>query len=83
MQRESNMLNDAELASLPSDVQDRFAEAEDAARQAVTLFDFGVARGLLLGMKRDGRIHARPHVQENLGCSAEERTGENSTRTRG
>ena len=53
-----NMITDAELAELPTDVQTRYREAETSARDAVTLFDFGVARGCLLGMKRDGRIDA-------------------------
>lgn len=58
MPLETNMLTDTELVALPYNVQTRYREAEASARGAVTLFDFGVARGLLLGLKHDGRIDA-------------------------
>jgi hypothetical protein len=55
---DGNTISDAELANLDTTVRDRFFEAERYGRDAVTLFDFGVARGLLLALKKDGRIDA-------------------------
>jgi hypothetical protein len=48
--------SDDVLASLPPDVRARFNEAEEECRHAVTIHDFGVARGRLLALLKDGRI---------------------------
>lgn len=48
--------SDDVLSSLPHDVRVRFKEAEDECLNAVTLHDFGVARGLILALLKDERI---------------------------
>jgi hypothetical protein len=59
----SNLITDAELSALSEHAQAVFREAEAYARDAVTLYDLGIARGLLMAL-RD---------QENLGDSTFDR----------
>jgi hypothetical protein len=57
MKNDSEILSSDEvLSSLPQDVQTRFKEAEEECLNAVTIHDFGLARGLLLGLLKDKRI---------------------------
>jgi hypothetical protein len=57
MPSDSTLLSsDQVLACLPEDVRRRYADAEHSCREAVTLFDFGIGRGLLLALLKDNRI---------------------------
>lgn len=44
------------LSSLSTKVRARVREAEKYCREATTLYDFGIARGLLLALKKDGQL---------------------------
>jgi hypothetical protein len=74
------MLTDKERNALPPKARDYLKDAERRARTAVSLFDVGIARGLLLALVKDGvisaatynsmfkRIYAKvkPHLRENV-----------------
>ncbi len=58
---QENTLSDTELAALPNEVRQIVLEAEDACKNANSLFDLGFARGLLAAMQRtsNGSFDAR------------------------
>ena len=56
MASDDNMISSNELQQLSSDVRERFEAALDEAKNAVSLFDFGVAKGLVSGLEKDGKI---------------------------
>jgi hypothetical protein len=53
---DDNMISDAELAALPDRPRECYRDAAERCRNAVTLFDPGIARGLLLSLLKEGCI---------------------------
>ncbi len=80
MPKVAGMLTDAERKALPPKAREYLKDAERRARTAASLFDVGIARGLLLALVKEGvitsstynsmfkRIYAKvkPQLRENV-----------------